>query len=84
LKCGAGERGRRLLDRSYEFEEVLQRVKEGRDILQTIKERKYTWIGHILCRKSLLKHGTERKIVGKVEVTERQGRRRMLILNEFK
>ena len=38
------------------------------------------WTGHILCRKFLLKHG----IGGKIEVMERQGRRRKQILNEFK
>jgi len=42
------------------------------------------WIRHILCRKSLLKHGIEGKIEGGVEVMERQGRRRKHILNEFK
>jgi hypothetical protein len=28
-------------------EEVLQRVKEERNILQTVKRRKANWIGHI-------------------------------------
>ena len=84
LKCGAGEGLRKLLDRSYETEEVLQRVKEGRDILQTIKERKSSWIGHILRRNFLLKHGIEGKIERKLEVMERQGRRRKQILDEFK
>jgi hypothetical protein len=36
--------------------EVLHRVKEERDILQTIKRRKANWIGHILRRNCLLKH----------------------------
>jgi hypothetical protein len=59
-------------------------VKEGRDILQTIKERKSSWIGHMLRRNFLLKHGVEGKIGGKVEVMEKQGRRRNQILDEFK
>jgi hypothetical protein len=31
-------------------EEVLQRVKEERNIVHTIKRRKVNWIGHILRR----------------------------------
>ena len=65
LKYGAGEGWRKLLDRSYEIDEVLQRVKEGKDILQTIKERTSSWIGHILRRNFLLKHSIEGKIEGK-------------------
>ena len=72
------------MDRSYENEEVIQRAKEGTAILQTIKERKSSWIGHILRRNSLLKHGIEGKIKGKVEAMEKQGRRRKQILYEFK
>ena len=36
--------------------EELQRVKEDRSILQTIKRRKANWIGHILPTNCLLKH----------------------------
>jgi hypothetical protein len=50
-------------------EEVLQRVKEERIIVQTIKRRKANWIGHILHRNVLL----NLVIKGKVEVTGRQG-----------
>jgi len=39
--------------------EVLHRVKEERNILYTVKRRKANWIGHILCRKCLLKHFVE-------------------------
>jgi replicative superfamily II helicase len=42
-------------------EEVLQRVKEERNILRTIKRRKANWIGHMLCRNCLLKHVIEGK-----------------------
>jgi hypothetical protein len=52
-------------------EEVLQRVKEENNILQTIKRRKANWIGHILHRNCLLKHIIEGKIVGRIEVTGR-------------
>jgi hypothetical protein len=43
-------------------EEVLQRVEEERNILQTIKTRKANWIGHILRSKYLLKHINKGKI----------------------
>ena len=45
-------------------EEVLHRVKEKRNILHPIKERKANWIGHILHRNCLLKHIMEVKIEG--------------------
>jgi hypothetical protein len=37
-----------------------------------------------LGRKRLLKHGTEGKIEGKIEVTGRRGRRRKQLLNDLK
>jgi len=43
-------------------EEVLQRVKGERNILQIIRRRKANWIGHILFRKCLLKHFTKGQI----------------------
>ena len=43
-------------------EEVLQRVKEEKNIISTIKRRKANWIGHILRRNCLLKHVIEGKI----------------------
>jgi hypothetical protein len=36
--------------------EVLQSVKEERNVLQTIRRRKTNWTGHFLRRNSLLKH----------------------------
>ena len=53
---------------------LLQRVKDERNILQTIKIRKVTWIGHILRRSCLLKHVIEGKIEGWIEVKGRRGR----------
>jgi hypothetical protein len=35
---------------------LLHRVKEERNILNTIKRRNAKWIGHILRRNCLLKH----------------------------
>jgi hypothetical protein len=56
-------------------EEVREKVKEQRNILQTIKRKKSNWIGHILRRNCLLKHVIEGKIKGRKEVTRTQGRR---------
>jgi hypothetical protein len=56
-------------------EEVLQRVKDERNILHTIKENKANWIGHILRRNCLLTHVIEGKVVGKIGVPERRRRR---------
>jgi len=52
-------------------EEMLQRVKEKRNILQTIKGRKANRIGHVLCRKCLLKHVIGGKMEGRIEVMGR-------------
>ena len=64
-------------------EEVLHRVKEERNIVHIIKRRKVNWIGDILCRNSLLKRATERKIQGRIEVTERRRRRRKQLLDDL-
>jgi len=41
---------------------ILQRVKEKRTILHTLKRRKINWIGHILRRNCPLKHAIEGRI----------------------
>jgi hypothetical protein len=61
-------------------EAVLHRVKEGRNILHTIRRRKANCIGHILRRNCLIKYIFEGKILG----TRRRGRRRMQLLNDLK
>ena len=61
-------------------EEVLPRVKEERNILHAIKQRKANWIGHILRRNCLLKHVIE----GKIELNRRRGRRRQQLQDEVK
>jgi hypothetical protein len=48
---------------------VLNRVKEERNILHTIKRRKANWIGHTLHRNCLLKHVIEGKLDGRIEMT---------------
>jgi len=45
-------------------EELLLRVKELRNILHEISERKANWTGHILRRNCLLQQITEGKIQG--------------------
>jgi hypothetical protein len=57
------------------------RVKEERNMFQTIKIRTANWIGHILLRNCLLKHVIEGKIEERIEVTGRRGRRCRQLLN---
>jgi hypothetical protein len=64
--------------------ELLQRVKEEKNILQTIRRRKANWIGNILHRNCLLKHIIDGKIAGMIQVTERRGKRRGELLAELK
>jgi hypothetical protein len=64
--------------------EVLQIVKEEGNKLYIIKRRKTSWIGHIFHRNCFLKHVTEGRIQGRTEVTGRQGRRCMQLLNDLK
>jgi len=47
---------------------VLQRVKEEKNILQTITRRKANSIGHILHKNCLLKHITEGKMDERIEI----------------
>jgi hypothetical protein len=77
-KCGIAEGWRRSF--GPKIKEILHRVKEERNILNTTKRRKANWLGHILRRNSLLKHVTEGKIEGRREVTGRRGRRRKQLL----
>ena len=65
-------------------EELLLTVKEQRNILHEIRKRKANWIGHILRRNCLLQRVTEGKIQRGIEVTGRQGRRRMKLLDDLK
>jgi hypothetical protein len=58
-------------------------VKEERNIVHTIKRRKANWIGHILRTNCLIKHVTEGKIEGSIEVTGRRGRRRKQLLDDL-
>jgi hypothetical protein len=64
--------------------EVLHRVKEEINILNTIKRRKANWIAYIWRRNSLLKHVIKGKIDGRIEVTARRERRRQQLLDDLK
>ena len=64
--------------------EVLLRVKEQRNILHEISNRKANWIGHILCRNCLLQRVIDGKIKGSVKVTGRRGRRYRKLLDDLK
>jgi hypothetical protein len=61
-------------------EAVLYRVKEERNILHTVRQRKANWIGHILRRNRLLSHIIEGKIIR----TRRRGRRHKQLLDDLK
>jgi len=63
---------------------VFERVREGRNILQTIKRRKVNWIAYIFRWNYLLQHVTECKIDRRVEVTGRWGRGCKELLDELK
>jgi hypothetical protein len=65
-------------------EEVLQRVKEERNILHTMKGRKANRIGHILRRSCLLKHVIEGKVERRIEVMGRQGKIRKQLLDDLR
>ena len=55
-----------------------------RNVLHTAQRMKTNWIGHILRRNVILKRVIDGKILGRVHVTERQGRRRKLLLDDLK
>jgi hypothetical protein len=64
--------------------EVLSKIKEEGNTIQTIKRRKANWIGHILHRNCLLKHVIAGKVEGRIKVTGRRGIRRKQLLNYLK
>jgi hypothetical protein len=75
LKCGAGEGLEKISWTDRVRNEVLQRVKEEKNILDTIKRMEASWIGHILhrnCHLRRLKHVIEGKVEGRFEVTGRR------------
>ncbi|GFG29807.1 hypothetical protein Cfor_00237 [Coptotermes formosanus] len=65
-------------------DKISQTDREEWNILHTVKRRKANWIGHILRRNCLLKHVTEGKIEGRIEVEVRRKRRRKQLLDDRK
>ena len=61
-------------------EEVLRRVKEERQLLNTIWNRKKRWIGHILRRDGLMRNVLE----GRMEGKRTRGRPRLTMLDDLK
>ncbi|KAL1456898.1 hypothetical protein WDU94_001586 [Cyamophila willieti] len=60
-------------------EEVLRRVGEERNILDTIKKRKRSWLGHILRRDCL-----QRRIMeGEIQGTRSRGARKFGMLTDI-
>jgi hypothetical protein len=64
--------------------EIIQRVKEERNILHTIKRRNAEWIGRRWLRNCRLKHVIGGKIEGRLNMTRRLGRRRKKLLDDVK
>jgi len=62
-------------------EEVLQTVREKRNVLYTIDRGKDNWICHMLGRNCLPKHVIEGEIKGRIEVTGRRGRKSKQLLD---
>jgi hypothetical protein len=59
--------GEEQLDPCVKNEEILPRVKGERNFLHSIKRRRSSWFGHILCRNFLFKCVIEGKIEGNIE-----------------
>jgi hypothetical protein len=55
--------------------EELRKVKEERNVQQTVNRRKANWNGHIRRRNYLLRHVIEGKIEGRIKVKGRRGKR---------
>ena len=63
--------------------EALQRGKEERNILHTVKNGKANRTGHISCRQSLQKQRIEGNVEGKIDVMERRERRSKQLLDDL-
>ena len=59
--------------------EVLQRVNEGRSILDAIWQRKQRWLGHVLRHDCLLRDIREGRMMGKVT----RGRKRLQLMSDM-
>ena len=57
-------------------EQVLEIVKDKRTLIDVLRSRKKTWIGHVLRGNGLLKEIIEGRIVGKRDYAEMKERHR--------
>ena len=57
------ERGREISWTYHVGDEVLQRVEEESNSLETIKRRKSNWIGHKLSRKQEVLHRVKEEVI---------------------
>ena len=60
-------------------EEVLTMVNESRCLIETIRQRKKNWVGHVLRGNGLLRDVLEGRMLGKARV----GRRREKMLDDL-
>jgi hypothetical protein len=65
-------------------EEVLRRVRKGRNILHAVKRRNAKKTDHISCRNRLLKHIIEERLEGRIKVIGRRAGRRKQLLDDLK
>jgi hypothetical protein len=63
---------------------IIKIFKKEKNILNTIKRRKANWIGHILRRNWFLKHVIEEKLVGRLKMAGRRGKRNKQLLDDLK
>jgi hypothetical protein len=66
------------------MKKVLNRVKEGRNLLHTVNRRKANWTGHILCWNCLVKRVIGGKLEGRMAVKGRRERRHKQLLDNLK
>jgi hypothetical protein len=62
--------------------EVLHRVKQERKIIHRIKVMKTNWIGRILCKSCLLKHGDEGKVDRRTDGRTRKETKQLLEIHK--
>ena len=74
--------GEDQLDWSSVKRSAAESRRDGTSYL-TINRKTTNWIGHILCRNSLLQYVTEGKIEGRTGVMGRRGRRRRQLLDDL-
>jgi hypothetical protein len=83
MRCW-GRMGKIIWTDRVNNEEVLHKVKKEICLLRAIKRRKTNSICRTLRSNCLLKHGIEGKIVWRIVMMERRGRRRKQLLGDLR